>query len=446
MSYARSEITDQPHPTTARARATGTTALGTTETKEHPQVSAVQYRGLLWDLQRVMWRITQDKTLAGCHRWLAPGATEAALVWQGQGRARWGGLQNSHSVWGSPVAAAGISGRRSDEVNAAVETWGKVEGRGFTLLTLTLRHTADQPLRMVWDAVSACWKAVTGTASWRGSAKTAGDRARYGIEHWFRAVEVTHGVNGWHVHIHVLLFHDRVLGVAAQEEMSDRLFGRWAGKAERLGMHAPSRQRGIDVVHLPAGTDGASAIGAYTCKGMLTGIAAEVTTGQIAKAGKAGNRTPFSVLADIGVAMAAGVDCSRDLAIWYEWERDSKGRRQTAWSMGAKDALGVNVLADEQIEESLEDLEDAETIAGIDREVWRDLASDASIRLRILDAVAPAKDADEARRFARLILSDLGVPHRLLSIPMADRGDDLPSHSEALVRDLHRHVLDGKPV
>jgi hypothetical protein len=239
----------------------------------------------------------------------------------------------------------------------------------------------------------------------------------------------------------VLLFHDTVLGADAQESMSNRLFDRWAGKAERLGMRAPSRQRGIDVVHLPAGTDGASALGAYTCKGMLAGIAAEVTTGQIAKAGKAGNRTPFSVLADIGQAMATKSDCARDLAIWYEWERDSKGRRQAAWSMGAKDALGVNVLAEDQITESLEDLEDAETIASIDREVWRDLASDVSLRLRILDAVAPAKDADEARRFARLILDDLCIPHRLLSIPMADRGDDLPTHGETVARDLHRHVL-----
>lgn len=397
---------------------------------------------MLWDLQRTMWRITDDKTLAGCHRWLAAGAAGAGIVWQGQGKARWGGLQNSHSVWGSPLAAAGISGRRSDEVNGAVETWGKVSGRAFTLLTLTLRHTADQALPVVWDAVSGCWKAVTGTASWRGSAKTAGDKARYGIKHWFRAVEVTHGDNGWHVHIHVLLFHDKELDSDTQNEMADRLFGRWAGKAERLGMAAPSRKRGIDVVHIPAGSDDAAAIGAYTCKGMLTGIAAEVTTGQIAKAGKAGNRTPFSVLADIGVAKANKADCARDLAIWYEWERGSKGRRQTAWSMGAKEELGVNALADEQINESLDDMQDAETIAGIDREVWRDLASDVEIRLRILDAVAPAKDADEARRFVRLILDDLHIPHRLLSIPMMDQGDgELPTHSDAVARDLRRHVL-----
>lgn len=426
---------------------TGTTALGTSETvsKHDGQDAAkesLKRRGLLWELQRVMWRITEDKTLAGCHRWNAGGAAATSLVWQGNGKARWGGLQNSHSVWGSPVAAVAISARRAAEVSGAVETWGKAgKDHAVTLGTFTVGHKASHSLKDVRAVIAACWNAVTGNASWTGGGRSVGDRETYGARHWTRFIEVTHGRNGWHVHVHALFFHDRTLSADELESFKGRMFDRWKNRAENKGFTA-SEERAVDLVHLRAGGNAAGAMANYCAKGMITGLAAEVATGQIAKVAKNGNRVPFAILADIDAGWKAGDDVSADVKLWREWESGSKRMQFQRWSKGAKDALEVNVLAEDQIDESMVDTDEAETVAQIDREVWRDLASDVETRLRILDAVAPAKDADEARRFARLILSDLGVPHRLLSIPMADRGGQgLPTHHEALARDLHRHVL-----
>lgn len=459
---------------TRTAQPRTTSSLGTSETTKHHEVTALSpatFKAKLWDMQRTMWKVTQDKTLAGCGRWVANGSAGASLVWQGKGVSRWGGLQNSHSVWGSPVASAVICSRRANEVDAAIQAWANGAGltpahyrgvttspsdrkhrgvsvnpvveRGISLLTLTLRHDSKQSLTEVWNAITGCWQAVTNSAAWRGGARTVGDKHRYGIAHWYRAVEVTHGKNGWHVHLHVVLFHDRPLSVDEKDSLADRVFDRWAAKAVRLGMRAPSRERGVDVMHVAATSDDAKNIGAYTCKGMLSGLsglAAETTTGQIAKSAKGDNRTPFQMLGDLGERYT-----KRDHALWIEWEQGSKGRRQTGWSRGAKDALGVNELADELIDESLDDVAESETVATIEHSAWKTIASDVEKRTVILEAVAAADSAEVARKVASEFLGLFGVAHRVTAISMAktDLDDVLPTHADVFKRDLNAAVFAG---
>lgn len=446
--------------------------LGTSETVKQHETKALTpaaFKARLWDLQRTMWKVTEDKTLAGCGRWVVDKSAGVSLVWQAKGKARWGGLQNSHSVWGSPVASAVICSRRAKEVDAAIQAWANGAGltpahyrgvstspsdrkrrgvsmkpvveRGVSLMTLTLRHNSKQSLSEVWDAITGCWQAVINTAAWRGGARTVGDKRYYGIAHWYRAVEVTHGKNGWHVHLHTVLFHDHVLSIDERDSLAERVFSRWAAKAVRLGMRAPSRKRGVDVVHVSASADDAKKIGAYTCKGMLSGmsgLAAEATTGQITKQAKGDNRTPFQVLGGLGEQYT-----KRDHAIWLEWEKESKGRRQTAWSRGTKDALGVNELADELINESLDDVAKSETVAMIDREAWKVIASDVEKRTIIVDAVSSAGSAESARKVASEYLRLFEVEHRITAISMAkpDLGSVLPTHRVAFKGDLYRAVF-----
>lgn len=459
-----------PNQATPATHTTG--RLGTTDTTKHHKVKALSpalFRAKLWDLQRTMWKVTEDKTLAGCGRWVAGGSAVASLVWQAQGRARWGGLQNSHSVWGSPVASSVICSRRANEVDTAIQAWANGAGlvaahyrgvttspsdrkqrgvsvnpvveRGISLMTLTLRHNSKQSLTEVWDAIAGCWQAVTNTAAWRGGARTAGDKSRYGIAHWYRAIEVTHGKNGWHVHLHTVLFHDRVLSVDEKDSLADRVFDRWAAKAVRLGMRAPSRDRGIDVVHVAASSDDAKSIGGYTCKGMLSGLAAETTTGQVTKEAKGDNRTPFQILGDLGKQYT-----KRDHALWLEWEKGSKGRRQTGWSQGTKDVLGVNEMSDDQIDDSLGDNDQSEVVAMVGRGAWGAIASDTEKRAAILDAVAATDSAEGARKAARDVLKLFGVAHTVTAIGLArtDLDTVLPTHTDVFKRELHEAVWSGR--
>ena len=125
------------------------TRLGTTQTAEQVEDSGAAFSRFVWGLQRTMWQVTGLNRLAGCHRWRAPGAGVASVVWQGEGASRWGGLQKSGSVWASPLSSVQISNRRAEEVHKAVRNWVADGDRAVSFLTLTLRHNARHYLRLL---------------------------------------------------------------------------------------------------------------------------------------------------------------------------------------------------------------------------------------------------------------------------------------------------------
>jgi hypothetical protein len=109
------------------------------------------------------------------------------------------------------------------------------------LATLTVRHTAQDSAELC-RAVRKCWQAMLQGAGWK-----AYKRER-GVE-LLAAEEVTHGANGWHPHIHVLLLparaQDTDLYVADAAWWRDR----WTRiVARKLGaQHVPSETHGTDL-------------------------------------------------------------------------------------------------------------------------------------------------------------------------------------------------------
>ena len=397
------------------AEAGGTPALGNTEIKKHPKVrggfltsdeeAKLAYSRKLWGLQGTLWEVTQSKRLAGCHRWRAPGSAVARLDWASEKGARFGGLQDSHSVWASPVSAARIGKIRAEEIRTALKTWvgtaDRKTGHDLAFLTLTLRHSKSDSLKSVWDTVSRAWAGVTQTAAWRGSKKVAGDEARFGIAHWVKAVEVTHGKNGWHVHLHVLLLTEKTLSDQEKELLESRIYSRWSAAAERRGFKAPTRERGVKL-EVAAKAGDMDALASYMAKSQLSGIngLADELTGSVVKRAKGENRSPFEVLESLGEKKTPS-----DLAIWYEWEKNSHGRRQISWSKGAKNALGVNDLSDEEIVDGLDEefAAAAYTVATISAGQWSKIQTDTDLRLAITEEVSKANTAPAARKRARRI-------------------------------------------
>lgn len=396
--------------------------LGQLGIKTHPRENDLLRRNL-WRLQAGMWAVTDLPRLRACHRWLVPGAAGAGIHWS-EGQARWGYVQNSRSVWGSPLAATRIAALRAEEVTKAADNWltskpaSQQANRGIEFLTLTLRHHRGQSLTEVWDAISYCWQATTRGASWHGSAKVEGDKHTYGIGHFIKAVEVTHGANGWHVHLHVLLLCHRRLTEEERGTLSARMFKRWSSAAVRKGFDAPEERYGIKLKE--AVTDQNTAkLGAYLSKGQTSKLAAELTGGQASKQARESNRTPFQVLLDICDARDAGEDYGADLAIWREWERSSSGRRQMAWSRGAKAELGLLDLDDDELlaKDDSENFPDPYSVAMVARENWhqiapgrkRKLCDDVELRNEILSEVRKAKTPEEAQKRAEKILTALGI-------------------------------------
>lgn len=398
--------------------------LGTTEIKKQQSAAGAQtpdqiaYSRKLWGLQRTMWSVTQIKRLAGCHRWLAPGASTARLEWT-PGRARFGGLQDSHSVWSSPLSAATIGKTRATEIEQALTTWlgkeGKTTGHGVSFATLTLSHSYDQPLDLVWNTVAKCWAAVTQTASWRGGKRMVGDVQRFGIEHWVKTTEVTYGKNGWHCHLHVLLLTDAPLSAEDTELLRARIFGRWSAKAVRLGFRAPSEQRGVKIDAACAKSD-VAALSSYMAKSQLEGVSGlgDELTGAVVKKAKGANFTPFQVLERLASAELPSDERAKAKAIWWEWEKKSSGRRQIAWSKGAKDDLLIDDVEDEDISD--EDFPEDETwlLALISNDDWKRIASNVALRQTIVEMVSRAQTSEAAERLAQLCFLNAGVQVNLV--------------------------------
>jgi hypothetical protein len=263
---------------------------------------------------------------------------------EGNVRAAFNGVQSCGSVWACPVCAHKIQTHRQAEVNAALD---RAEALGWRVAftTHTVRHSAGQPLAAVWGAVSGAWRAaVSGSRQWRA------DRERWGIQGYLRLVEVTHGRNGWHVHVHSLVFFTRADGdrwALAAEQIGQRMQARWT-KALTGTPFRPGSRHGGDS-RLLVSRDRLAAYftkGLYDVKGFGS-AASEVTSGS--KVARSGNVTPFGLLARI--VSAGDAD---DLARWWEWETVSRGRRQLLWSNGLRAQLLPEPEADD------EDLADAD--------------------------------------------------------------------------------------
>lgn len=406
-----------------------------------------------------MWKITEDKTLAGCGRWPVSTAAGIGLEYdQDAGNARMLGLQNSHSAWGSPLAAVAIMRAKSDSLESAVSTWlAGAPGRAVAVFTGTVAHSSDQALSDVWDNLAVAWQGVTGNSRWKRAG--IGARDRYGVTHWSKSVEATVGrINGWHVHQHTLFFLDRALSGDELADLKGTIHALWATAAVRAGYKAPTFAHGVDIQQTTADTD-AARVAAYVTKGMTAGTAAGAAaevTGGAAKDARRGNRTPFQLLDDIADALDAGEWPARDIALWREWEAGSKGREQSRWSRGAKDALGVLEVADEDVEldelmddrltddtEDQDEDDDRDTtppyvVAVIDVDAWRLIANDTDTRRDLLRYVADARDEDDAGARAHLFLQARGITHRRACVPV----DTGPAPWAAKVdRDAARAVL-----
>lgn len=420
---ACSALAERPAPAGARGARLGNHVNKSTTAPEQAFSAAI------WRLQRTMWRVTDYKRLAGCHRWTAAGSSGAALQWAGHGRARIGGLQTSGSVWASPLCALKISRARADEVATAAKNW-KSTGQKHSLefLTLTVRHDKTQSLAQVWGAVSAGWRGVTQGAAWRGTARHAGDKAAYGIAHYTRAAEVTHGAHGWHVHLHVLLFLTKQLSEAERKGLSKRIFSRWKNGVVRAGFSAPTSKNGIKL-ETAITTQDCNALGAYLAKGAVASIGAEIASGQQKRARGKTSRTPFQILEDIATAYEEKRPCAEDFQLWREWETASWGRRQLTWSRGAKKALGVLDLSDAQVMEKdqLEAENGAYSLAVIERDTWSRpapgtdvaLSDDTDTRRLIIEEVGKAKSPVQALKRAEKILDLLGIRYVLNFTPLS---------------------------
>jgi len=261
-----------------------------------------------------------------CHRWRVPDM--AIQVHQGKetGRAFYHGLQVCSSVWACPVCASKISERRRVELSAAIAI-AKARGWRVYLATLTFPHGLGDDLATIAGQLTDAWaKLNQGKAGMQL-------RQAIGLKGTVRALEVTHGANGWHPHLHALLF---IASTVTPRQVQELLLPRWQRVATRCGLPLPSDEHGCRV-------DGGEKAAAYVAKGSGWGLESELTKGH-QKRGKKGSRTPWDLLRDY-----ADQDDKQAGALFRAYAEAFKGRRQLYWSNGLKALLAVADFTDEEI-------------------------------------------------------------------------------------------------
>jgi len=112
----------------------------------------------------------------------------------GRSVATWRGLMTCGHIWTCPVCSANKRAARVGRIERALQQTG---GR-WQMLTVTLRHHEGMPLRELVRGLMAAWRRTRQGGKiqriWQGRVSAS-----------VRALEVTHGANGWHPHVHVLL-------------------------------------------------------------------------------------------------------------------------------------------------------------------------------------------------------------------------------------------------
>jgi hypothetical protein len=278
-------------------------------------------------------------------------------------KAHFRGLLRCGSVWECPVCAMQIRAERSREVEAAVKAWG-IER--VVMLSLTVRHGLGHDLRTVRKGIANAFRRLINGAPW------ARFKAKYGLRHLIRAMELTHGANGWHPHLHIQVFLDAPLDEIRTAAAKAWLNKRWLDCVLRVlgAEHAPDDEHGVNIRPTKRGD--------YAFK-MALELADPGT-----KQARADHRTPWQIAADFTAYGRAS-----DAALWQSYCVGMRGAQMQHWSLELRDATALGEEATDQEIVNGAQLPEDEVIATIDASGWAALLSLGA--QRVLDVLCAAE-------------------------------------------------------
>ena len=283
------------------------------------------------------------------------------------GRVMPGGVATCKSVWGCLGCAARRRALKSAMVKYYVDAH-KAAGGGVSFASFTLAHYATDNLADLLDGLRKAFTDMRHLKVYRDAGTT------YGIVGWIAALEITHGANGWHPHLHVLFFHREHLEVEYGENAGLRtaLHEAFARQIDRHLGRQVHQIHGVDLV--PVRTlnrqDGDDAIARYLGK-----IQLELTR-QDLKTAKGRSRSPWQVALD-----AAETGDAQDAARWCEYLRATKGRNVVTqgghlaelYGEPTDEELDDLIGPDENTDDQGHDADEATDIASMDADIWQDL-------------------------------------------------------------------------
>jgi hypothetical protein len=295
----------------------------------------------------------------------------SAVVRIKDGIAHYVGVETCGRVWLCPVCSAKIRARRGDEIAEAVGRWLAAGGFAF-FVTATLPHEHGDALRVTLDILTKCWRALMSGKAYQI------EKSRYGIAGNIKALEITHGIHGWHPHIHAVVLVENEIEFFEMVDWYSRLDHRWSSVLVRNNW-APGKP-GVRLKLDPITRGSSRELAAYVTKVQDNGLGNEIARADL-KRGRKSSRTPFQILADFGTD-----GLSNDLALWLEFEQATQHRNAIRYSPGLRKRLLPDV--DEQSDDEIA----AEEIGGDDfvhllPHVWYRLTAIPGATAAVLDAI-----------------------------------------------------------
>lgn len=361
-------------------------------------------RLLRWELQLSARQLLGTSHRIGvCHRvpstFVAEGQTPGVKVYRREDSATYyRGLMICANVWACPVCSAKIAERRRAELDQAL-TAHQANGGGVYHMLLTLPHTRrDAPGPLVAMLLDTFRRLCSGKYSLSALVP--------GFVGFVRALEVTFGDNGWHPHLHVLVFTQEALTDDQLALVHLKVFSKWEARvmkvtgkqASRKGFSFASADRGTKDVHLDAAGDYVAKFGTdkeledIVIQRRVWGAADELTRSHLKDKGR-GGRSPWKLLADFADGdKHAGM-------LWKEFVAAFKGRSQLQWSRGLRAVLGLDQEQDDEQAAAAVDAQDM-LMARITVDDWK-IILDNKLRGIVLEVLRNGTWSDVDQMISR---------------------------------------------
>lgn len=315
-------------------------------------------RGLRFERSHMSAVITGDIAVAGCRRWARSSTEQVAVLRKPGAPAFLAGVQTCGKLWTCAHCQSVAASRRAIEVQGAIDAWQARGGR-VALLTMTLRHSLEQPLRESLEALKEAQRRMVRHRAYAEATKVAGLIGKV------NAIEVTRGKSGWHPHVHALLF---LADDADLPSLRDALSKAWQASLRGLGADATD-ERGVDL------REGAS-VARYLAKMSAPewGLADELARSG-SKNGRAGSVGFWQLVDAAGDRAATPAARHRAAELVREFASATAGLSSMRWSPGLRDKLGLNAPAMTDAEATApEERGDADVIALVQPADWREVA------------------------------------------------------------------------
>lgn len=354
-------------------------------------------------LQAAARELAPASRVRSCLRAIVPGR-DSVEIWHSPTRRRayYVNLITCNRVWVCPVCASKITERRRVELARLLGVRDALEipaekGRTKTvmvpryylaLVTFTISHKEGESLSVVLARLKRAYHKL-----WSGRWPAAW-KSKHRVIGTIRSIEVTHGINGWHPHVHLLLVRDSANTQGSVADMDIDLTLRWQDVVEAVGGNV-SLDHGVNLEAADdKGTEYISKMGQQVDAAIKRWDVVAELTKYPAKRGREASRTMWDLLVDyIGGDVRAG-------ELWIEGVAALHGTAHLMASPGLWKALQApdSVGDDKAMAEESREASDA-ILASLTVDEWRAVVR-KNRRGELLE-VASAGDPDKVAEFLR---------------------------------------------